>query len=130
MVKSHKIKYLSRETFVVLVNNWPFYNKKSLAHTLKNASEIRQTWGGACPKWLKTPAIEELLEQDVPQQLDVNTPASLTEEDKVEELDKGKFTAIIQFSLSQWMDLLGLITKPVSKNLNSETNLFTLFGDV
>ncbi|KAF4111224.1 hypothetical protein G5714_008255 [Onychostoma macrolepis] len=33
-------------------------------------------------------AIEELLEQDVPQQLDFNTPASLTEEDKVEELDK------------------------------------------
>lgn len=74
--------------------------------------------------------MEALLEQDVPQQQDVNTPASLTEEDKVEELDKGKFTAIIQFSLSQWMDLLGLIAKLVSKNLNSETNLFTLFGNV
>ncbi|XP_042582807.1 serine/threonine-protein kinase pim-2-like [Cyprinus carpio] len=34
------------------------------------------------------PAMEALLEQDVPQQQDVNTPASLTEEDKVEELDK------------------------------------------
>ncbi|XP_043099099.1 casein kinase II subunit alpha-1-like [Puntigrus tetrazona] len=34
------------------------------------------------------PAIEKLLEPDVPQQLDVNIPASLNEEDKVEELAK------------------------------------------
>lgn len=42
MVKSHKIKYLSRETFVVLVYNWPFYNKKSLAHTLKKSIIVPQ----------------------------------------------------------------------------------------
>ncbi len=41
------------------------------------------------------PAVEEQLEQDVLQHQDVHTPVSSSEVDKVEELDKGKFTAII-----------------------------------
>ncbi len=85
-------------------------NIPSLDHTSLQHIPIVEIQDQEAPASEVLPVVEEQLEQDVLQHQDVHSSVSLTEEDNVEELDKGSFTLIIHFSLSQWIDLLGVIT--------------------
>ncbi len=90
--------------YIIFVINIP-----SLDHTSLHIP-ILEIQDQEAPASEVLPVVEEQLEQDVLQHQDVHSSVSLTEEDKVEELDKGQFTVIIHFSLSQWIDVLGVIT--------------------
>uniref|UniRef100_A0A8C1AG76 non-specific serine/threonine protein kinase n=1 Tax=Cyprinus carpio carpio TaxID=630221 RepID=A0A8C1AG76_CYPCA len=67
-----------------------FFHRRAGTYNVAKAEKIHDLHEAPTSEVL--PAVEEQLEQDVLQPQDVHTPVSLTEEDKAEDLDKGKIT--------------------------------------